>query len=431
MTVSSLTRYGVLPLFFGFALGLLSTNAGAQQIAIAPSTLAFGNVIVGKGETRAVRVTNKGTLKLVFTDLQVSGSGYAVNGLKSGVTLAPGESAHLEVTFTPSLLGADKGSVIISTQAWGYHRKKASSTVTFSGAGVKNGSAGTIAASPANLKFGNLSPGGSQTLNETLTNTGGTSVTLSQASMSSPAFKVSGMSLPATLASGHSLTFSVVFAPGSSGVSSGDLLILSTASNPRLNIALSGSETVPGQLTVVPSTLNFGTVPVGSKVSLSGTLSATGSAVTVSSMALTSGEFTVSGISPPLNIPAGHSIPFTLTFMPQSSGTATAALAFVSNAAKSPATESLVGSGSVTAQHSVTLSWAASPSTDVVGYKIYRSGTSGGPYAQITSAAGGSVSYIDNAVNSGKSYFYVVTAVAGGGVESAYSNQAQATIPIP
>ena len=429
MNVSRLTRYWLF-VFLTIALGLFSTNAGAQQIAVTPSTLAFGNVVVGEGQTRVLRVINEGKLKLIFTGVQVSGKGYAVSGLKSGMTLAAGETAYFNVKFTPPTLGTDRGSVNISTQAWGYHIKTASSTVALSGAGIRNVGVGTIAASPASLKFGNLSPGGSQTLNETLTNTGKTSVTLSNASVSNQAFRVMGMSLPIPLAPGHSLTFSVVFAPGTSGVSSGDLSVFSTASNPRLNIPLSGSETRAGQLTLAPNTLNFGNVPVGSKGSLSGTLTATGSAVTISSITTTNVEFKPSGISTPLNIPAGHSIPFTVTFLPQSSGLATATLDFVSNAAKSATAESVMGSGVIAEQHSVTLSWEASSSTGVVGYRVYRSGISGGPYAQISTSPGG-MSYIDNTVSSGKSYFYVVTAVAGNGAESAYSNQVGAIIPTP
>ena len=65
----------------------------------------------------------------------------------------------------------------------------------------------------------------------------------------------------------------------------------------------------------------------------------------------------------------------------------------------------------------------------MVGYNVYRSTVSGGPYARITSGPDGSLSYTDIAVSAGKSYFYVVTAVEGNGTESTYSNQAMAVIP--
>jgi hypothetical protein len=114
----------------------LSIQAGAQQIAVAPSRLAFGNVIVGNGQTRVLHVTNKGTRRLVFSGVHVSGRGFAVSGLNSGVRLAPGQSARLHVTFTPSAVGADSGSVSISTQVLGYHKWKASATVALAGSGI-------------------------------------------------------------------------------------------------------------------------------------------------------------------------------------------------------------------------------------------------------------------------------------------------------
>jgi hypothetical protein len=84
------------------------------------------------------------------------------------------------------------------------------------------------------LSFGSILPGSSQTLMETLTNTGNASVTISGASLSSSAFTIGGLSLPATLAAGQSLTFSVAFAPTVSGPASGTLVILSNASDAQL-----------------------------------------------------------------------------------------------------------------------------------------------------------------------------------------------------
>jgi hypothetical protein len=285
-----------------------------------------------------------------------------------------------------------------------------------------------ISASPTSLIFGTLAPGSSHTLRETLTNRGTTNVTISQGSVSNPVFRVSGLTLPLSLPAGHSVTFSVVFVARVVGTNSGDLLVRSTASSPQLNIALSGVATPRGKLTLAPATLNFGSVSAGSK-SLNGRLSATGDPVRLWSITTTNAEFKVSGISLPLVIPAGQSVPFTVTFLPQSAGAATGTLAFRSNAVNSPADESLTGNGAVAAQHSVTLSWAASSSTGVVGYNIYRSSVSGGPYARVTSGPDASLSYTDTAVNAGSSYFYVVTAVEGNGTESTYSNQARAVIP--
>jgi fibronectin type 3 domain-containing protein len=94
------------------------------------------------------------------------------------------------------------------------------------------------------------------------------------------------------------------------------------------------------------------------------------------------------------------------------------------------AKNTLSGSGVGSIQHSVDLSWNASSSSNVVGYNVYRAGVSGGPYASVTSANPGTT-FIDGSVQSGQTYYYVVTAVDTSGTESGYSNQVQAVIPSP
>jgi fibronectin type 3 domain-containing protein len=66
-----------------------------------------------------------------------------------------------------------------------------------------------------------------------------------------------------------------------------------------------------------------------------------------------------------------------------------------------------------------------------VGYNVYRSTVSGGPFLKINSALNASTNFVDNIVQAGSTYYYVTTAVNGSGVESAYSNQVKAAIPTP
>jgi len=80
--------------------------------------------------------------------------------------------------------------------------------------------------------------------------------------------------------------------------------------------------------------------------------------------------------------------------------------------------------------HSVDLKWKASVSR-VVGYNVYRSEMTQGPYIKLTSAPVRTTNYTDRSVQSGHTYLYAVTAVDSKGKESAYSNQAKASIPSP
>jgi len=88
-----------------------------------------------------------------------------------------------------------------------------------------------------------------------------------------------------------------------------------------------------------------------------------------------------------------------------------------------------VQGGPPPAAQSVTLSWTASTSSNVVGYNVYRGTTSGGPYANIASVSAASIGYTDITVVSGTTYYYVVTTVGPGNVQSVNSNEAVAVVP--
>ncbi len=188
---------------------------------------------------------------------------------------------------------------------------------------------------------------------------------------------------------------------------------------------------MPGQLSVSPSTLDFSSVVIGQSKNMTATLSATGSNVTVSSASASTSEFTLSGVSFPFTITAGQSKAITVTFTPQSSGTASATISFASSASNSPTSESLTGNGTAPPPHNVDLSWAASSSTDVVGYNVYRATVSGGPFTKINTALNATTAFVDNSVQAGQTYYYVTTAVDGTGLESGYSNQVKTIIPTP
>lgn len=288
-----------------------------------------------------------------------------------------------------------------------------------------------LAASPSSLNFGNVQVGNYQTVYETLSNSSGSSsVTISQANITGTGFSMAGLNPPVVISPGQQYTFSVTFTPPSAGNDRGSIVVTSNASNPKLTIPLTGTGTAApaGQLSVAPTTISFGNVTDGSYASQPGTLSATGTNVTVTSGTVSNSAFSLSGLSFPITIPAGQNAQFTVTFTPQGSGSASGTVSFTSNASNSPTVASLTGTG-IAAAYDVSLSWTASGSQNVTGYNIYRGTTSGGPYTKINSTLDPSTNYVDSAVADGQTYYYVTTAVNSGNAESAYSNQTQALIP--
>ena len=184
-------------------------------------------------------------------------------------------------------------------------------------------------------------------------------------------------------------------------------------------------------LNVSPASLSFGNVVVGNNSSKTATLSNSGnSTVTVSSGTTSGPGFSITGLTFPFTVAAGRTATVTIQFAPQASGSVTGSASFASNATNSPTVISLSGSGVTATQHSINLTWTASTST-VSGYNIYRGTQSGGPYVKINSTLEASTAYTDSTVQSGTTYYYVVTAVDSSGAESSYSNEATAVVPTP
>ena len=423
---------------------LLCAGIATAQLAVNPLSVSFGSVTTGSGASQLLVLSNSGGSSLTVSQAAVTGSGFSLKAPALPITLAAGQSTSFGVIFTPQVSGAVNGSLSLSWVPVLHGNKKHRASVTavavfLSGTGstptatpattsTNTATPGQLAGNPGSLSFGSVQVGNNQTLTAAITNTGGSSVTLSQATATGSGFNLSGLTLPMTLAAGESVTFSVMFTPLSGGAVTGTVSVNSSAVNSTLMMGLAGTGMAQGQLAVTPGSTDFGSVIVGTSKSQTGTLTASGASVAISSASMSSAEFSLSGITLPLTIAAGQSVPFTLTFTPKASGSVSATSSFTSNASNT-ASESLTGAGTAPPQHMVNLTWD-SVST-VVGYNVYRGSQSAGPYAKVNSSLDASTAYTDNSVQAGQTYYYVTTAVDATGAESGYSGVVQALVPTP
>ncbi|HET6177239.1 MAG TPA: choice-of-anchor D domain-containing protein [Candidatus Sulfotelmatobacter sp.] len=401
---------------------LSGTGVTPGQLTAAPTSLSFSSVNTGSSASLTETVTNSGGSSVTISAATATGSGFSASGLTLPATLNAGQSVSFSVKFSPTAAGSITGNLAIASNA-----TNSPLNVPLSGTGV---TPGQLTAAPASLSFGNVTTGSSTSLSETLTNSGGSPLTISQITPVGTGFGFSGVTVPLTLGAAQSVTFTVSFAPQSAGSVTGSLAITSTGSNPNLSVSLTGTGTLPGQLAVSPTTINFGSLTIGTSQNQTGTLTASNAPVTVSGVGVSGSQFTVSGLSLPITIPAGSSASFQMTFTPTATGAASANATFVSNAANSPSVQSLTGSGTAP-QHSVSLGWNTSTSSGVAGYNIYRATASAGPFTRLNSALDAAPYDTDTSVQAGQTYYYVVTAVTTTGMESGYSNEVQVVIPTP
>jgi hypothetical protein len=408
-------------------LALSGTAVAAGSLVTTPTSFTWTDVQVGASQSQTETIKNSGGENLTITQATTSAAAFTYTGLSLPLTLAPNQSTTFGVVFSPANATPTNGILSLTLSG-----STTTVDIALSGTGVVPVQPAALAATPGTVNFTGAQVGKATTQTATLKNNGGVSATISQASVSGPPFAISGLNTPLTLTPGQTTSFTVTFTPQSSGNFGGSVAISSNASNPNLSISLVGSTAgaAQGQLTVSPTTINVGNVTVGTSGTQTGTLSAAGATVVVSSDNVGSSEFSITGLTFPVIIPAGQTASFTVTFTPQASGVASVGVSFASDASNT-ATGTVQGTGVAAPAYTVSLSWNASTSPNVTGYNIYRrTGTSGG-FTKINSALNATTSYVDTAVTDGKTYYYETTAVNSSDEESAPTSPVAAAIPAP
>jgi hypothetical protein len=401
--------------------GEKSREHSRSQFTANPASVSFGSVAVGSDGLQSITLTNSGTASITISSAEASGTGFAIAGLSTPMSVGAGQSVRFSASFTPTSAGNASGNISIASDAPG-----SPMLIALSGTGAQ----AQIAIVPSSAVFGSVVIGNSNSQTVTVSNSGTANLTISQAATTGAGFSTAGLNSPLTIAAGNRAAFNVVFAPSSSGGAAGSLTLLSNAANSPLAIPLTGTGLAASALLGASSTsLSFGSVNDGTTNSLNVTLTNSGNAnVTISGVNATGAGFTASGVIAGTTLAPNQTATLSVAFDPATPGAATGALTVTSNATNSPATISLSGTGVTPA--SVALSWTPSSSSDVVGYNEYR-GTALGTYSKINSSPISGTTYADTTVQSGQdiTYYYVVTAVNSNGLESADSSPASVTVP--
>jgi uncharacterized repeat protein (TIGR01451 family) len=302
-----------------------------------------------------------------------------------------------------------------------------------------------VSLSSSTVNFQTVAVGQQATQQVTITNTGAAPLQISSVSVSNQQFSLTGLAVPNTILPMSSASFNLTFAPTSSGNTSATANILTSASMQPASIQLRGKgETSVATLVLTPNVVTFGNQTVKTTATQNVTVQNTGgSNVSVQGITVSGAGFGYSDLSPGFSLAPNQKVTFQVWFSPKATGPSAATLTLLSPSLSSPGVLSLSGDG-VNPQgpsptptpptpvpptsQSVTLSWHASTS-DVIGYRVYRSETSGSGFSALNGTTITALNYTDSTVSSGTTYYYVVTSVNSSGVESAHSNQATAVVP--
>jgi hypothetical protein len=100
--------------------------------------------------------------------------------------------------------------------------------------------------SPASLSFGNVTTGTSAAAqNVVITDTGNSSLAISQITLSGTGYTMTGGSAPVTLTPSQSITLAVQFGPNATGLVNGNISIVSNASGSPATVSLTGTGVAP------------------------------------------------------------------------------------------------------------------------------------------------------------------------------------------
>ena len=345
--------------------------APAPAVTLSPTGLTFASTTIGANSLpQSVVLTNSGTANLLLGPLSLGGANpsdyLVVTNTCSNATLIPNGTCTFSVSFQPTATGTRTASATISSNATGSPH-----SVSLTGTGAAQ-------AAPAVTLSANSLPFNSQTIGTTsaalpvvLTNSGTANLVLGTLTLAgaNPGDYVVGPNNcnNATLIPNGTCSFSVSFKPTATGTRTASVSIPSNAAGSPSTVTLSGT----GVATPTPAvTLSTSSLPFNSQTI--GTTSAALPVVLTNSGTanLVLGTLTLAGTNPGDYVVASNNcnnatvIPngtcsFSVSFRPTSTGTRTASVSIPSNAAGSPSSVSLTGTGAAPTAPAVTLSTSA------------------------------------------------------------------------
>ena len=95
-----------------------ATAVAAQSLLNASSaSLSFGSVAAGATSVHSITLWNAGNSNITISSVSFSGTQYSETGVTSGMILAPGQSATLDLNYSPTAIGTSNGSVTVVSSA--------------------------------------------------------------------------------------------------------------------------------------------------------------------------------------------------------------------------------------------------------------------------------------------------------------------------
>jgi hypothetical protein len=211
-----------------------------------------------------VQVTNSGNANGTINSINVTTGPFQLSGVPPNPpTLKPGDVENFTVTFTPTQVGTQTGTLVVGTDVFTLSGQGLGPQLTFSYVST----AGTIAVGTGGaVNFIPVAVSQSEKVTFIITNSGTLTATISNISTSAPFSLTPAPVLPLILAPGKSSQFGITFTPLTTATVTGTLQIDNTP------VELLGSGTAPPALPSYTIAGPSGNVAPGSQPGVSLTL---------------------------------------------------------------------------------------------------------------------------------------------------------------
>jgi hypothetical protein len=233
----------------------LSGIGGAPLVSLTPSSLHFGDQTVNvTSSPETTTVTNIGNIELNITSIAITGADSSDFAESDNCRrpILPNDSCKIAVTFTPSATGQRTANMVITDDA-----PNSPQNVPLSGVGVVP----TVEFNPASLTFvTQLVYSNSGKKEVTLTNTGKGILLISDLVVKGEFFQTNDCGKQVD--PGAHCTITVKFHPRNKGLLNGTITVSDNAPGNPQQVPLTGTGTFVAR---VPSSVHFGTQPVGTR----------------------------------------------------------------------------------------------------------------------------------------------------------------------
>ena len=317
----------------------VSKLSPSPNVGLAP-TLNFGNVADGTTSApQTMTLTNTGNTNLTVGNVNITGPNSPdFAQTNTCTTVSPQATCAINVTFTPSIAGTETANVSVTDNAPGSPQLG-----SLTGVGLGNGPA--VLFSPTSLAFGSQLIGTSSSPQSiTLSNIGNAALAIT--SITTGAYYSQTNNCGSSVAVGTSCTIMVTFKPTKINTVNGAVTVTDNAPGSPQTVPLTGIGTF---VTLVPTSLSFGTVTVGQK-SPPQTTTFTNTAkftLTIKSLTITganSTDFTESNTCG-TSVGPGKNCTIMVTFQPTATGARTADVSISDGGGGSPQLVALSGFG--------------------------------------------------------------------------------------